>query len=150
MCYTVSMPPELLLVELVQQCGQDLKTFLHDRERTVLIVSMVDTAVAIATYLEREGGREGGRGRRGGGKGEGGRKREGRGGRRGGGGRGGGGESARRKEEGGSQKFFVLTHLYVKPCLLEVSDQWEAAGDGVWLALTHHLLRSLLKLLEGI
>ena len=44
----------------------------------------------------------------------------------------------------------MLTHLYIKPCLLEVSNQWEAASDGVWLALTHHLLRSLLKLLEGI
>ena len=41
-----------------------------------------------------------------------------------------------------------MTQLYVKPCLLEVSNQWEAAS--VWLALTHHLLRSLLKLLEGI
>ena len=79
-----------LLVELVQQCGQDLESFLHDRESAVLIVSMVDTAVAIAT------------------------------------------------------------HLYVKLCLLEVSNQWEAASDGVWLALTHHLLRSLLKFLEGI
>ena len=34
--------------------------------------------------------------------------------------------------------------------LLEVSHQWEATRDGVWLALTHHLLCSLLKLLEGI
>ena len=80
-CSTVPMHPELLLVELVQQCGQDLESFLHDRERTVLIVSMVDTAVAIATHLGRErrgqeGGREGG-GRREGGKGRGG---EGRGG----------------------------------------------------------------------
>ena len=77
----------------------------------------------------------------------------------GGGGRGG----EERKEEGGSeerkelvtyyiisQQFFVLTHLYVKPCLLEISNQWEAASDGVWLALTRHLLRSLCKLFEGI
>ena len=56
-CSTVLMPPELLLVELVQQCGQDLESFLHGRERTVLIVSMVDTAVTIATYLGREGGK---------------------------------------------------------------------------------------------
>ena len=60
MCSTVPMPPELL-VELVQQCGQDLESFLHDRESAVLIVSMVDTTVTIATHLGREGrGRVGG------------------------------------------------------------------------------------------
>ena len=57
-----------LLVELVQQCGQDLESFLHDRETAVLIVSMVHTAVAIATHLGRgEGGEGGGRGKREGG-----------------------------------------------------------------------------------
>ena len=55
---TVSMPPELL-VELVQQCVQDLESFLHDRESAVLIVSMVDTAVTIATHLGRGRGGEG-------------------------------------------------------------------------------------------
>ena len=54
-----------LLVELVQQCGQDLESFLHDRESAVLIVSMVHTAVTIPTHLGREE-REG-KGRRGGG-----------------------------------------------------------------------------------
>ena len=113
MCYTVPMPPELLLVELVQQCGQDLKTFLHDRERTVLIVSMVDTAVAIATYLEREGGR----GRRGGGEGEGGRKREGRGGREEEGGEGREGEGGEEEEEegrvqGGKRREGARNFLY--------------------------------------
>ena len=54
------MPPELL-VELVQQCGQDLESFLHDRESAVLIVSMVDTTVTIATHLGREGGGKSGR-----------------------------------------------------------------------------------------
>ena len=49
-----------LLVELVQQCGQDLESFLHDRESAVLIVSMVDTAVTIATHLGREEGEKGG------------------------------------------------------------------------------------------
>ena len=97
------MPPELLLVELVQQCGQDLKTFLHDRERTVLIVSMVDTAVAIATYLEREGGREGGRGRRGGG-----RRREGRGGRE----RGGEEEEEEGRVQGGKRREGARNFLY--------------------------------------
>ena len=53
---------EVLLVELVQQCGQDLESFLHDRETAVLIVSMVDTAVAIATYLRGERGEEGRKG----------------------------------------------------------------------------------------
>ena len=48
---------EVLLVELVQQCGQDLESFLHDRESAVLIVSMVDTAVAIPTYLRGGGGK---------------------------------------------------------------------------------------------
>ena len=55
---------EVLLVELVQQCGQDLESFLHDRETAVLIVSMVDTAVAIATYLRGERGEEGRKGGR--------------------------------------------------------------------------------------
>ena len=57
---------EVLLVELVQQCGQDLESFLHDRESAVLIVSMVHTAVTIATYLKgekEEEGRKGGEGR---------------------------------------------------------------------------------------
>ena len=43
-----------LLVELVQQCCQDLECFLHDRESAVLIVTMVDTTVAISTDLGRE------------------------------------------------------------------------------------------------
>ena len=57
MCSTVSMPPKLL-VELVQQCGQDLESFLHDRESAVLIVSMVHTAVTKPTHLGREEKRE--------------------------------------------------------------------------------------------
>ena len=62
---------ELLLVELVQQCGQDLESFLHDRESAVLIVSMVHTAVAIATHLGMgEGGGGWGRGERDGGGGK--------------------------------------------------------------------------------
>ena len=44
----------------------------------------------------------------------------------------------------------MLTYLYIKPCLLEVSDQWETACDGVWLALSHHLLRRLVEFLEPI
>ena len=43
-----------LLVELVQQCCQDLECLLHDRESAVLIVTMVDTTVAISTDLGRE------------------------------------------------------------------------------------------------
>ena len=135
---------ELLLVELVQQCGQDLESFLHDREGAVLIVSMVDTAVAIPTHLGREEGEKGGggggrEGRR--------RKRERR-------------EEEEKEENEGVRKLlhhiyykpvvFMLTHLYIKPCLLEVSDQWETACDGVWLALSHHLLRCLVELLKSI
>ena len=43
-----------LLVELVQQCCQDLECLFHDRESAVLIVTMVDTAVAISTDLGRK------------------------------------------------------------------------------------------------
>ena len=44
----------------------------------------------------------------------------------------------------------MLAHLYIKPCLLEVINQWETASDGVWLALSHHFLRRLVELLEPI
>ena len=44
----------------------------------------------------------------------------------------------------------MLTHLHIKPCFLEVSDQWETACGGVWVALSHHLLRRLVELLEPI
>ena len=44
----------------------------------------------------------------------------------------------------------MLTHLYIKPFLLEVINQWETASDGVWLALSHHFLRRLVELLEPI
>ena len=92
---------------------------------------MVHTAVTIATHLGREEGEKGG---------------------------GGGGREGRREEKEeneGVRKLlhhiyykpvvFMLTHLYIKPCLLEVSDQWETACDGVWLALSHHLLRCLVE-----
>ena len=42
-----------------------------------------------------------------------------------------------------------MTHLYVKLCLLEVSNQWEGVRDGVQLATTKHLLHNL-KFLEDI
>ena len=52
-----------------------------------------------------------------------------------------------------------MTLLYVKLRLLEILDQWEAPGGlglvggsqswSVHLALTHHFLRSLIKLFEA-
>ena len=119
------MPPELL-VELVQQCGQDLESFLHDRESAVLIVSMVDTAVAITTHLGRGGG---GRGE------EREERREGAGERMRRGGEGGRGrrrERAReRKEEGGSKEGKELV-TYYKPAVYHVDPpvrQTLPAGD---------------------
>ena len=91
-----------LLVELVQRVVKILKAF----SMTVLIVSMVDTAVAIATYLWRKGGEgKGGVGRGGEGEGEGRGEGGGREGKEGGregkeGGREGKGKEGKRKVEG--------------------------------------------------
>ena len=46
--------------------------------------------------------------------------------------------------------MYNVTHLYIKSCLLEIFHQWKTASNGVWLALTHHLLCSFIKLFEGI
>ena len=45
---------------------------------------------------------------------------------------------------------YNMTHLYIKPCLLEIFHQWKTASNWVWFALTHHLLCSFIKHLEGI
>ena len=125
-----------LLVELVQQCCQDLECLFHDRESAVLIVTMVDTAVTISTDLGRT---DWGSGEKGG-------DWRGRGKRK--------WRREKRQREMNSRLHlshgYNMTHLYIKPCLLEIFHQWKTASNWVWFALTHHLLCSFIKLLEGI
>ena len=44
---------------------------------------------------------------------------------------------------------YNLAHLHIKSCFLEILDQWQAASDGVWLALSKHLLCGFIKFLES-
>ena len=104
-----------LLVELVQQCCQDLECLFHVRESAVLIVTMVDTAVAISTDLGRK---DCGSGEKGG-------DWRGRGKRK--------WRWEKRQREINSRLHlshgYNMTHLYIKPCLLEIFHQWKTASN---------------------
>jgi len=43
----------------------------------------------------------------------------------------------------------IATNLHIKPSFLEVTNQWQAAAYGIWLALSNDLLCGFIKLLEG-
>ena len=41
-----------------------------------------------------------------------------------------------------------MTHLYVKPSLLQLSDQWQTSSDGIRLTVPCHVLCGIVKMFE--
>ena len=99
-------------VELVQHTAENLQSRLHDRQSAVLIVSMVDTRVTIATHLQPDNILLIAMSR---------------------------GEPCCQGES---------CYLDVKTGSLEVSHERQAATNGVWFAVSQHLLGCFIQSVE--